>query len=86
MNRTITGLDIAVIVAYLIGTTLLGIWVGRRQKDAKDYFVADRSIPFVFTTGYGARGLQEPWSVRPIVQKPFQVEQLAAGLLAALER
>ena len=44
--RTITGLDIAVIVVYLIGTTLLGIWVGRRQKDAKDYFVADRSIPW----------------------------------------
>jgi solute:Na+ symporter, SSS family len=44
--RTITGLDIAVIVAYLAGTTLLGIWVGRRQKDAKDYFVADRSIPW----------------------------------------
>lgn len=46
MNRTITALDIAVIVVYLIGTTLLGIWVGRRQKDAKDYFVADRSIPW----------------------------------------
>ena len=44
--RTITALDIAVIVAYLIGTTLLGIWVGRKQKDAKDYFVAGRSIPW----------------------------------------
>ena len=48
--------------------------------------LADRSIPFVFATGYGARGLQEPWSVRPIVQKPFQMEQLAQGLLAALEQ
>jgi CheY-like chemotaxis protein len=46
--------------------------------------LADRRIPFLFTTGYGARGLQEPWSARPIVQKPFQVEQLAHGLLAAL--
>src|SRR5205809_6902213 len=25
---------------------MLGVWVGRRQKDAKDYFVADRSIPW----------------------------------------
>jgi solute:Na+ symporter, SSS family len=44
--RSITALDIAVIVLYLAGTTILGIWVGRRQKDAKDYFVAGRSIPW----------------------------------------
>ena len=44
--RGITALDIAIIVVYLAGTTLLGIWVGRKQKDAKDYFVADRSIPW----------------------------------------
>lgn len=44
--RSITALDIAVITAYLVGTTVLGIWVGRRQKDAKDYFVASRSIPW----------------------------------------
>src|SRR5574338_1026211 len=46
MNRTITALDVVVIIAYLIGVTLLGIWVGRRQRDAKDYFVAGREIPW----------------------------------------
>ena len=44
--RAITALDIAVIVSYLVGTTLLGMWVGRKQKDAKDYFVAGRNIPW----------------------------------------
>ena len=44
--RSITAVDVVVIVAYLVGTTLLGIWVGRRQKDAKDYFVAGREIPW----------------------------------------
>jgi len=44
--RAITALDVVVIVAYLAGTTLLGIWVGRRQRDAKDYFVAGRDIPW----------------------------------------
>ena len=44
--RSITALDVAVIVVYLVGTTLLGIWVGRKQRDAKDYFVAGRSIPW----------------------------------------
>src|SRR5215831_2409397 len=44
--RGLNGLDFLVIVAYLVGITLLGIWVGRRQRDAKDYFVADREIPW----------------------------------------
>src|SRR6186997_159306 len=35
-----TALDAIVLVAYLAGTTALGLWVGRRQRDAKDYFVA----------------------------------------------
>jgi two-component SAPR family response regulator len=48
--------------------------------------LAERSIPFVFATGYGARGLRDAWRDRPIVQKPFQVEHLSQGLLAALGR
>ncbi|HEV3484368.1 MAG TPA: sodium:solute symporter, partial [Vicinamibacterales bacterium] len=28
------------------GTTLLGVWLGRDQKDAKDYFVAGHAIPW----------------------------------------
>src|SRR4029078_2170097 len=44
--RGLNALDFLVIFAYLVGVTLLGIWVGRRQRDAKDYFVADREIPW----------------------------------------
>ena len=44
--RGLNALDFVVIVAYLVGITLLGMWVGRRQRDAKDYFVADREIPW----------------------------------------
>ena len=46
MTRGLSALDALVILLYLAGTTLLGIWVGRRQRDANDYFVADRSIPW----------------------------------------
>ena len=41
-----TALDAVVLVAYLAGTTALGLYVGRRQRDAKDYFVADGAIPW----------------------------------------
>ena len=44
--RGLNALDAVVIVAYLVGITALGIWVGRRQRDSKDYFVADREIPW----------------------------------------
>src|SRR5436853_2324268 len=44
--RAINALDIAVIIVYLAAATGLGTWVGRRQKDSKDYFVAGREIPW----------------------------------------
>jgi SSS family transporter len=44
--RGLNGLDFVVIAVYLIGVTLLGVWVGRHQRDSRDYFVADREIPW----------------------------------------
>ena len=44
--RNFTALDFFVLVLYLAGTTALGLWIGRRQKSANDYFIAERSIPW----------------------------------------
>jgi len=41
-----TLLDAIVLVAYLAGTTALGVWAGRRQRGTRDYFVAGRQIPW----------------------------------------
>jgi SSS family transporter len=41
-----TALDWVVLAGYLAGTTLLGVWLGRDQKDARDYFVAGQRIPW----------------------------------------
>src|SRR6187549_3160438 len=46
MNTHFAALDFVVLVAYLIATTFLGIWLGRNQKDSKDYFVAGHRIPW----------------------------------------
>jgi SSS family transporter len=46
MNQGFTWLDAVVLLAYLVGTTALGMWLGRAQKSARDYFVADRAIPW----------------------------------------
>ena len=44
--RNFTALDFFVLLIYLAGTTALGIWLGRDQKDAKDYFIAGKRIPW----------------------------------------
>ena len=46
MTSRFSLVDLLVVVAYLAGITALGVWTGRRQRDAKDYFVADRAIPW----------------------------------------
>jgi CheY-like chemotaxis protein len=46
--------------------------------------LARREIPFVFLTGYGAAGVAEPFRGRPILQKPFQLEELRKLLVQAL--
>jgi SSS family transporter len=44
--RNFTALDFFVLVLYLSGTTALGLWIGRKQKNSNDYFIAERSIPW----------------------------------------
>ena len=39
-------LDALVLVAYLLGVTAFGIFLGRRQRNSTDYFVAGHSIPW----------------------------------------
>lgn len=46
MRSAFTALDLLVLVAYLAGTTWLGIYLGRDQKDAKDYFIASQRVPW----------------------------------------
>lgn len=44
--RHFTALDVVVLLTYLSATTWLGVWLGRDQKTARDYFVADKAIPW----------------------------------------
>lgn len=46
--------------------------------------LAARGVPFVFATGYGARGLPDGYTDRPVVQKPFETTALEKALGVAL--
>jgi SSS family solute:Na+ symporter len=39
-------LDLAIVAVYLVGITLFGLRFRKRQRSLKDYFLADRNIPW----------------------------------------
>src|SRR5258708_22905506 len=39
-------LDLAIVIAYLLGVTALGMRFRRGQQDAKDYFLGGRTAPW----------------------------------------
>ena len=43
MNN-LSAIDVSIVVLYIVGTTLLGVWFARKQKDLKTYFVGDRNV------------------------------------------
>lgn len=45
----------------------------------------DRNIPFLFSTGYGASGLQGEFALRPVLHKPFSQSELEAKIAVALK-
>jgi CheY-like chemotaxis protein len=54
---------------------------GRNVFDFADVLAA-RGIPFVFATGYGERGIPERHRSSPVLQKPFQPDELKRILAA----
>lgn len=46
MNLAIGGIDAAVLIAYLLGVVLLGVWLGRGQRNVSDYLLGGRSLPW----------------------------------------
>src|SRR5437868_5148494 len=44
MPNQLSPIDVAVVVLYLLGTTLLGAWFARGQRNVSTYFVGDRNV------------------------------------------
>src|SRR5881227_318869 len=44
MPSQLSPIDLAIVVVYIVGTTLLGAWFTRFQKDTRTYFVGDRNV------------------------------------------
>jgi len=51
--------------------------------------LTERGLPFIFSTGYGERGMPDVYRDRPTLQKPFQLEgleRMLAQILAVKEK
>lgn len=42
----LSGIDLAVVAVYLVAVVAFGLWVGRGERDATDYFLAGRALPW----------------------------------------
>jgi len=46
VRLSIGTIDLTIIVAYLLAVVAFGLWVGRRTRDATDYLLGGRSLPW----------------------------------------
>lgn len=46
LSLKISILDLSIILAYLVGVVIFGIWMAGRQRNASDYTVGDRNVPW----------------------------------------
>ena len=46
MTVALTTVDLVTIAAYFVAVLALGLWAGRRERDAADYFLAGRTLPW----------------------------------------
>ncbi len=45
-DLAISPVDLLIVVVYMAFAVLLGVWVGRRQRNLQGYFLGDRSLPW----------------------------------------
>ncbi len=63
---------------------LLDVNIGEDKIDPVADALAQRGVPFVFTTGCGRAGLPETHLDHAVVEKPFYIEEILAALRTEL--
>jgi CheY-like chemotaxis protein len=63
---------------------ILDINLGGRRVDPICDVLAQRGIPFIFTTGYDGDGVPKPGLAAAVLQKPYAFEAFRAAIETAL--
>ena len=67
-----------------VDCALLDVNLGSEKIDPVADLLAQRGCPFIFTTGYGRSGIPAAHSERPVLQKPFRMDDLSSVLKTTL--
>jgi DNA-binding response OmpR family regulator len=65
---------------------LLDVNLGGQKSHALPVILSRRGKPFIFVTGYGAGGVLDQYRSAPVVNKPFEYEDIAAAIRLAVSR
>lgn len=84
-SRVSRALEIAQDRSIDLDLAVLDVNLGGEEVFPVASALAERGVPFAFSTGYGNAGLPEAWRSRPTLQKPFTQEQVTAVLSRALQ-
>jgi DNA-binding response OmpR family regulator len=63
-----------------IDLAILDVNLGKTCSYPIADLVFERCIPFIFATGYGTAGIEPAYSAVPVMQKPYQIGQMATML------
>jgi CheY-like chemotaxis protein len=63
-----------------IDGAILDVNLGGQSIDPVAEELAQREVPFLFVTGYGAAGVPDQFAGAPVLQKPFQLPMLKKAL------
>jgi CheY-like chemotaxis protein len=65
-----------------VDAALLDVNLGSEDVFPVAQLLAERNVPFAFTTGYGPAGLPPEWQSHPILSKPYDMQVLVDTLVA----
>jgi CheY-like chemotaxis protein len=82
--RLVKGLEIA--MSQPIDAAILDINLAGQPSFALADALLERGIPFAFASGYGAGGVPDTYRHVPILQKPYDMEDIKAALATLLKK
>ncbi|MBX2812580.1 MAG: sodium/solute symporter [Myxococcales bacterium] len=51
LGSTLSGIDCIIVIIYILASVTIGLWVGRRNQTAEDYFLAGRQMTWPYIGG-----------------------------------
>jgi CheY-like chemotaxis protein len=63
---------------------ILDMNLSGHRVDPVARILVEKAMPFIFASGYGEDGLSAEWRGRPVLPKPFRLEELRLALIKAI--